>query len=169
VGEKPSAVKVHLSGLSTDLGRISPAEMPVLVDLARLTPGRHRLTVTAANLKLPRGIRLLAAEPPAVELTLRALRHEELPVAPRLVGRLPAGLRLASAVATPGRLSALVPADGDAKRALRLETAPIDLGAIDQTTSVTRDIVAPPGVLPAGDPWPEVKVKLTVHGRRGRR
>jgi hypothetical protein len=166
VGEKPSELKIHLSGPAADLDRIVPAQLPVTVDLSRAPPGHHRFAITAENLRLPRGVRLLGADPPSVEVMVTAMEERELEVKPQLVGKPRRGLRLVSAKANPVAVRVLAPAG---EPSMRLTTTPVDLGTLAQSAAVTRGIVAPPGVRPLSDAWPDVEVTVRLAGRATKR
>ncbi|MBI5014420.1 MAG: DNA integrity scanning protein DisA nucleotide-binding domain protein [Deltaproteobacteria bacterium] len=166
VGDKPSEVKIHVSGPSADLDRVVPSQLPVTVDLSRTVPGHHRFPITEENLRLPRGVRLLSADPPSVEVIVNEMVERDLEVSPQIVGKLRRRLRLASTEVTPATIHVLAPA-GQTLGPLR--TAPVDLGPLTQTATLTREILAPPGVRPASDGWPDVKVTVHVEGRAVRR
>lgn len=172
-GEKPTEVTIHVSGPAADLDRVVPAQAPVTIDLSTARAGRRRFPINAQALSLPRGVRLLAAEPPVIDVVLTAMVRQRLEVRAPVVGRLPAGLRLREVQVRPDKVRALVP-EGGGQEELHLTTTPIDLSELKGSTVVAREIVAPPGVRPAGDSWPTVEVQLRLEavahppGSRGR-
>lgn len=165
-GDKPSEIKIHVSGPASDLDRVIPSQLPVTVDLSRAAPGRHRIPITSENLRLPRGVRLLGADPASVEVVVTALEQRKLAVKPRIIGRPPRGVRLLSIETTPATVRVLAP---EGEPLAPLTTAPVDLGSLRESTTLTRGIVASPGVRPLGDAWPEIEVTVRLAGRPSKR
>lgn len=165
-GDKPTEVTIHVSGPATDVDRLVPGQVPITIDLSRATAGRRRYPINGETLRLPRGVRLLGSEPSAVEVTLAALERRELEVRPQLVGRLPKGLRLVEVRVEPATVSVLAPAEGG--RTPPLTTTAVDLAELTRSARLAREIVAPPGVRPLGDGWPDAEVRVRLAGRPAR-
>lgn len=159
-GEKPSHVRVHISGPAAQLETLVATEIPVRIDLSKASAGRERILITSENLRLPKGVRLLDVDPSTVEVVLKAIQRAEVEVLPSLTGHLRKGLNLTEVEVEPKTLPALV-TEGETE-ARTVATEPVDLGAVRDTVSLTRRVVAPPSVQPVGDRWPDVTVTVRV-------
>jgi hypothetical protein len=163
-GEKRITARLHLAGPVSELDRLDAGRLPVTVDLSGAQPGTQTVVITGDMIALPRGIRLLDADPPSFDLTLGEIREREYTVQPQLVGSLPEGLELEEVKISPPRVRARAAAGiGDEASAVLL-TTPVYLGTIRETTTIYGKIIAPPSIQPTGGQWPDVAVVVTVRG-----
>ena len=163
-GERRIEARLHLAGPVSELDRLDPFRTRVRVDLAGAQPGTQTVVITGDLVALPRGIRLLDAEPPSFEVTLGEIRELEFRVKPQLVGALPAGLSLEEVRVSPQSLRArAVPGEGG-EEGTALLTTPVYLGTISASTTIYCKIIAPPSIQPAGGQWPDVAVVIQVSG-----
>lgn len=158
-GDNITEVKLHLQGSAANIDEIDPSQLAVSIDLSNMTPGIHRFVISNANIDLPSGVILLNAAPSVLEIPLQKLVEKEIRVKPDLFGFLPSDLRLASVDIRPKKLPVLYPAD-DKGNNLHLTTTPINLETITADTQFTADVIAPSGVKPLGEGWPEVEVSI---------
>jgi diadenylate cyclase len=161
-GKIPTEAVLHLSGTEYDLGALDPSQMSIQFDLSNLATGKHKFVVTEEKIALPRRVKLIDAEPSNLTLTLEKLEKRKAVVKPRLVGRLPEGLKLASVKVFPPSIFVLSPESKEKQEELSLPTKEISLENIKENTIVISQIAAPPNLQPASDDWPEVEVKITV-------
>jgi YbbR domain-containing protein len=162
VGDKPTEIKLHLSGPKSDLDTINPSQMSVKVDLSKAVPGKQEFFITRENLQLPKRVELLDVEPSKLVLSFKALVEQAAPVKPQLLGKLPDGLILESVEVSPNKVKALSTASGKGRDTISVMTTPIDLESITENTRLYCKIVAPPGVQPADEEWPEIEVFIKI-------
>jgi uncharacterized protein (TIGR00159 family) len=165
VGEKPTEIKLYLTGPKSDLSGMDPSQLSVKVDLSGAMAGRQLFIVSEENITLPRGVKLLDAEPSTLSLSLEEIVEHQIPVQPQLIGTLPQGLELESVEVSPKRVTVLAAARG-VKEKITLMTTPIYLESITENARLARKIIAPPNVRPPSGRWPEVEVFITVGPRR---
>jgi diadenylate cyclase len=162
VGEKQQEIRLHLAGSKSDLGAVTPAHLSVKIDLSKTAPGKQTFLITSDNIRLPRGVNLLDAEPSSVALTLAELRQQEVAVKPQFVGKLPARLKIQSVELNPRIVKVLSPPVEKKGTPLILTTTPIYLEGISENTTLYCKIIAPPSIQPADKRWPDVEVIITV-------
>ena len=164
-GSAPSETKVQITGSKSDLDSINPASLSVKVNLANTKPGLQTFIVTEENLKLPKGVNLLDADPSKIELSLAEVVEKELPITAQLVGELPPGFILKGIEIFPKHINVLSPGD-EGLQDVQLMTTPIYLSSITKSSSIYCKIIAPPSLQPIEKKWPDVLVILTV-GQEG--
>ena len=163
-GDKPTEIKLHLTGPKSNLDAINLANLSTRIDLSKALPGRQVLVVSQENVLLPKSVKLVGASPPSVAVSLEEILETEVEIQPQLVGTLPKGLELVSVTVEPKQVKILAPAGGMEQR-INLMTEPIYLESIKKDTKFSNRIVAPPNVQPAGKKWPDVEVLITVKPR----
>lgn len=166
VGEKQTEVKLYLKGPKSDLEAINPSQLSVNIDLSKAMAGRQVFIVSADSVKIPKGVKLLDAEPSSLSLSLREIVERDVVVLPQLVGTLPEDLKLVSVELNPKTVRVLSPQDEEEQREINLVTTPIYLKSITENTRLVCKIIAPPNVQPAKKDWPNVEVRITVSQRR---
>lgn len=169
VGEKPTEVKLHLTGPKSDLNGVNISQMPVKIDLSKAEPGKQTFVITEAGLHLPKRVKLLDAEPSTLVLSFREIVEREFIVKPQLVGTLPEHLKIVSVDVNPQTVQVLSPSDEGEKKEISVMTTPIYLQSIEGTTRLFCKIIAPPAVQPVGKRWPDVEVLITVKYVRGKK
>jgi diadenylate cyclase len=162
VEKRPTEAVLHLSGTEYDLEALDPSQMSIQFDLSNVRKGKHNLVVTEEKINLPRRVKLIDAEPSNLTLTLEELTKKKAVVKPRLVGKLPEGLKLVSLKVIPHSIFVLLPESEKKQEKLFLPTKEISLENIKENTIITSQIAAPPNMQPEGDNWPEVEVVITV-------
>ena len=163
-GDKPTEIKLHLTGPKSTLDEISPANLSTRIDLSKALAGRQVFVVSQENVLLPKGVRLVGASPPSIAVSLEEIVEIEVTVQPQLVGTLPEGLDLVSVTIEPKQLKVLAPA-GERQQKIYLMTSPIYLESVKEDAKLLKKIVAPPNVQPAGKKWPDVEVLIAVKPR----
>lgn len=162
LGDKPSETKLQLAGPKSDLDLINPAHLSVKINLSSAKPGSQTFMVTQENLKLPKRVRLLDAEPSTLTLTLVEIVERDVLVKPQLVGELPQGWKLESVKVLPKQVRVLSPTGEGQVQDLVVTTTPIYLENIRGNSSIYLKIIAPPSVQPADKRWPDVEVRIAV-------
>ena len=161
-GEKPTAVRVRVSGTTSSLTLIKPDELKAVVDLSDATPGKQFITITRNNIRLPREVALIDTEPSAFEINLQSYIEKELPIKPQIIGKLPRGLELAGIDINPRRLKILYSSAEREPGDDFLTTTPIYLQNINESARILCNLIAPPNIYPIDKQWPDVVVTITV-------
>ncbi len=161
-GAKTNEVRLHLGGSKSDFDTLSPSALSVKISLAKLSQGKQILPISQANIRLPRGIRLLNVDPSSLEVSLARLTQSDLPVKPQIVGMLPKEFRLVSIEVTPRTLPVFLPSDAADKKYKTLTTTPLYLDNIRGTTTLYCKIISPPTIQPVEKRWPDVAVVVVV-------
>jgi|WetSurMetagenome_2_1015567.scaffolds.fasta_scaffold208907_2 YbbR domain-containing protein len=119
-------VHLHLRGASSQLSRLAPSALPIIIDLAGTkSTGDRTFTLNAGNLSLPSGVTLERAIPGQIRVRLENRAWREVPVVARLQG-LPPGWRILKQEIAPAELNIVGP-ESRVVRIQRVETDPIDL------------------------------------------
>ena len=161
-GERRVEARLHLAGPLSELDRLDPFRLRVTVDLAGAQPGTQTVVIAEGNVPLPRGIRLLGADPAAFDVTLNEIRELEYVVQPQLVGTLPDGLAVEGVQVSPAGVRVRTAAGEGGENDTVLLTTPVYLGTIRETTTIYCKIIAPPSIQPVGGQWPDVAVVIQV-------
>jgi uncharacterized protein (TIGR00159 family) len=162
VGEKPTDIKLHLTGPKSDLHEAIPSQLAVKIDLSKAMPGKQTFPITSENVKLPKQVKLLEAAPPSLTLSLVEIIKKDVLVKPQLVGKLPAGVRLKSIEVIPQKIRVLSPSDVEKEKEVVLMTTPIYLENLRESSRIFCKIIAPPGLQPTEKRWPDVEVFVTI-------
>jgi YbbR domain-containing protein len=165
VGEKPTAIKLHLTGPKSDLHEANPGQLAVKIDLSKAMPGKQTFSITNENVKLPKQVKLLDATPSSLTLSLVEIIQKDVLVKPQLVGKLPAGVRLKSIEVIPRKVRVLSPSsegEEEGEEEVVLMTTPIYLENLRGSSRIFCKIIAPPGLQPNEKRWPDVEVYITV-------
>ena len=163
-GDNPTEIKLQLTGPKSDLDKITPANLSVKIDLSRAKAGGQVFVVSKENISLPRGVKLVNANPSSISLSLEEIAEFEVEVQPQLVGTLPQGLELVAVELNPKQLQVLSPPI-DASQKINIVTEPIYLESIQKSEKVLRKVIAPPNVRPKGKNWPDIEVKIEVRSK----
>lgn len=163
-GDQPTEIKLHLTGPKSNLDDITPANLSTRIDLSEALAGRQVLVVSEKNVFLPRSVKLVGASPPSIAVSLEEIVETEVEVQPQLVGTLPQGLELVSVTVEPKLVKILAPAS-DLEQRTNLMTEPIYLESIKKDVNLSKRLVTPPKVQPAGKKWPDVEVLIQVRSR----
>ncbi len=160
-GDNPTEIKLQLTGPKSDLDKITPANLSIKIDLSQAKAGGQVFVVSKENIALPRGVKLVNANPSSISLSLEEIAEFEVEIQPQLVGTLPQGLELVSVELNPKQLRVLSPPI-DASQKINIVTEPIYLESIKKNETLLRKVIAPPTVRPEGKKWPDVEVIIKV-------
>lgn len=101
ISSSSANVKLLISGAMPLINSIKPEQIKVTLNLSHAVAGINKLSVTQENIVLPPGLRLKKIEPAELEITLDKLIEKELSIQPYWIGKLPKGLVMTQATATP--------------------------------------------------------------------
>lgn len=164
VGNKPVEIKLHLTGPKSELDALNPGNLVVKIDLSKSLPGAHMFQVTEENVRLPKDVRLLDADPGRFELSLKRIVASEVNIEPQLIGHLPAGVQLLGVDVIPRTVRVLSPDEGKKNKEI-IKTTPIYLDVITTDTKIFCKVIAPPSLQPEDKRWPDVEVTIRVQPR----
>lgn len=160
--EMVETVHLHLRGPSSQLSRIKPEGVPLVIDLSQVkSPGERTYSLDSAAISLPAGVHLERAVPSQVRLRFELRASREVPVEVR-TANLPAGWRIFSLESTPDHLTVVGP-ESRVNRLARVTTDAIDLSQPTETpweTTVTV-FAGDPQIGFGGAPSVRVRVHLT--------
>jgi YbbR domain-containing protein len=160
VGDKDKEIRLHIAGSRSDLNALDPSLLRAKIDLTKAVAGKQTFVITSQNIRLPRGVELLDIVPSSIDLSLAALAEKDIPIKPQLVGKLPNGLKLQSAVVNPSTVKVLSPLDQN--KPDNVMTTPIYLENLKEGAVIFCKIIAPPALHPVDKRWPDVEVTITV-------
>ena len=162
MGEKPTAVRLKVSGSATDINMIKPNELKATIDLSSSGPGKQIITITKNNIHLPGGVNLIDAEPSVFEIDLQSFVENEVTIKPQLIGSLPTGLEISSIEVKPDKINILYSSDGKEPDGMYLTTTPIYLQNISEDTKLICNLISPPNIYPVGKQWVDVTVIIKL-------
>lgn len=162
VGEREKEVQLIVGGIRSHVDAINPSNLGLKIDLSQFKPGTQTYFITSENVHLPEEVKLVEVIPSKLELTLAAITEQWAKVEPQLVGSLPPGCRMRSVEVIPEKVRVLAPKPEKGQKSLTVTTTPIYMETINENTRVLGRIIAPQTIQPAGKPWPDVEVKISV-------
>ncbi|MBN1828242.1 MAG: diadenylate cyclase [Deltaproteobacteria bacterium] len=165
-GDKPMEIRLYLLGPKTELESLAASGSGITVDLTNGKPGKNLFTITAENIKLPKKVTILDAQPSQLSLALSELVEREIAVKPQFIGKVPRGVILESVTVSPSKVMALTPGGPAGRDDLSVMTTPIFLENISESTALLCKITAPPHIQPAERRWPDVEVSIVVRERQ---
>lgn len=135
--EPHDQVEVVLTGNKRELDRIKRSDLVVYVDVSKYAPGERvvQLTRDTVTMDLPDGVRVDDIEPNVVPLRLEPRIEAQIPVEPRLDGRLPDGFELYAVQVTPDKVRVRGPAS-HVSALQKAPTEPISLAGRKEGFSV---------------------------------
>ncbi len=157
-------ISVEARGPAGQLRSLSDSRVAAVVDFASVRqPGERTFTLTAAELKLPRGIDLIRTIPAQLRFTFEQRETRAVPVDVPFSGKLAPGLKIAEIDIEPPQLRIVGPASR-VFAAKTLTADPFDLTHVNVEAQGTLAVYAPePQVRFIGTP--QVTVKVRVAGR----
>ncbi len=119
-----SSLRLELRGPSGALRGLGDGSMrpEVVLDMSGVEPGERTFEIGDGNVKLPRGVRLVAARPPAVRFRFERGERRTVRIWPRLADKEDSGYEVAQVAASPQ----MVEIAGAASRVARIKEALTD-------------------------------------------
>jgi YbbR domain-containing protein len=130
VGEPPQDIEVRLSGPKVFIGRLSPSDVSVAIDLSEATSGTNTFRIEAEAVKTPRGIEVIKVSPPSVDVHMERLQKVLLSVKARTKGEPKKGFRVVSVNVAPDRVW-VSGRKKDLKKLKSLQTKEIDISGLE--------------------------------------
>ncbi len=157
--EEPKAteVKVMLMGHAQAFQLLSPENLKVSVDLAKLQPGRQEVVLTSAMVKAPSNLAVAGISPDRIAVVTSRLISMSVPIEVLTESTPPRGLAIQKITATPAEVRILIPRKLRGKR-IRILTEPIDLAQLDVQKAFAPSLRYPPDIQFTGGKMPAVRV-----------
>ena len=163
IGSTPlTSVLLELRGPSGQLGGTAEASLhpQVILDMSAAAPGERTFTVGDGAVKLPRGVRLVRAEPSQVRLDFERHADASVPVVVRVTGEGHDGYFVASQNVQPSRLQIVGPASHVA-RVTQAVTDAVDVSQVVGTSKFrVNTFLDDPYVRFQGSPQVEVSITM---------
>ncbi len=149
---RPSDVLVTLAATERGFRRLDPASLAVTVNAADIRPGSQQIRLGQQDIELPRGITLHRIAPDTITIVAHETVTKAFPIRVLTEGKLPPAWKLANLRTEPAQVK-LVVRKSDVGTFVRVETEPVDLGAIKGASVLSSELSIPPGTrLDAGEP-----------------
>lgn len=155
------SIDVEARGPAGEVRSLQDSGIAAIVDFAGVkAPGERTFTLTANELKLPRGIALIRTIPAQLRFRFESQETREVPVEVKFSGRLPAGLVVAGMDVEPPRLSIIGP-ESRMRESKALISDPFDLTGVTGDATQTLSVYeAEPEVRILDAPQVTVKIRV---------
>lgn len=143
---RPSHVSVSLSGPVGAIDELDATDVSVAVDASTITlaNGYKSVTISSSDVSVGEGFTVLGLDPKTVRLRATQIFEVTLPVEADIRGALPSGRAVTSVGVKPSEVHGVVDAlHRDDLRSIK--TRVIDLGRLQQTESLRRQLILPQG------------------------
>jgi diadenylate cyclase len=158
------AIELEARGPSGQLRSLNDAHIAVIIDFASVTvPGERTFTLTARELKLPRGIDLIRTIPAQLRFTFERRATRFVGVEVPYSGKLPPGFSIASVDIEPPQLQIAGP-ESHVLGSGKLQADPFDLTGVNADRAQTLSVYAPESEVRILN-TPQVRVKIRVQQR----
>jgi len=140
IGDTPSAIDVRVRGTSTSLGRLTPGDVKVILDVVTARPGRNLFHISPDLVSAPFGVEVSYAGPATVALVFERQVTREVPVKPDVDGEPAPGYEVRRVTVVPATVEVVGPESAlrDLSEAV---TEPIELKASAAQVRETADVV----------------------------
>jgi len=157
ISSSASSVKLLISGARPLINAIKPEQINIKLNLSQSVVGINRFSITRENIVLPPGISLKEIDPSELDITLDTIIEKVLPIQPNWTGKLPEGLVMYKATATPA--TARITGGGLVlKDVSTIFTEQISLDKLNKSGKITVALLLKPASLKLGK-----KEKIQIH------
>jgi YbbR domain-containing protein len=108
-GERIDTVRVQVRGNDSEVSRLGPEDVRVIVDLGDAHPGPNLIPLRVDEVIAPLGVDVLQLDPGAVTVTLERSGRIDVPVEPTVEGRPAPGFVVRSIVSHPATVAVVGP------------------------------------------------------------
>jgi YbbR domain-containing protein len=159
------SIDVEARGPAGQLRTLSDSHIAAVVDLASVKdPGERTFTLTASELKLPRGIELIRTIPAQLRFTFEKRTTRAVPVKVAFSGKLPAGFAIAQVEVEPPELTIAGP-ESHVLSSKQLVSDPFDLTGVTGDTQRSLAVYAAEAEVRIVS-TPQVTVKIHIQQSR---
>lgn len=162
----PQEARIALYGPQRAFQDFDPRNLMVVVDMGSPKEGLNRKVLSPSSLELPARISLAEIDPAEVEVEVWRLQPRRLPVRAATTGELGPNLDLGRVSVEPDSLTILVPVQGDEIPNV-LQTEPVDLSRITESTTLARSVVIPSNAKLAPETVSEAEIRVEVTEKQG--
>ncbi|HHO74916.1 MAG TPA: hypothetical protein ENN05_00605 [Deltaproteobacteria bacterium] len=157
------AVTVSILGPTQAFDLFDPSTMKISVDLSSLKQGEQEIALSRERIKIPSNLSLVNIQPEKITINAYRLQDLNVPVRVKTIKSIPSGLMLKSISTNPDMVSiqahsAIIK---DKDKTL-VNTEPIDLSKIGETTTIEVKLVAQPEIRFKSGQAPTVEVTVEV-------
>jgi YbbR domain-containing protein len=136
----PNQVDVRVSGPRTLLMKVSPNDISIVVDLAKLKPGLTSFKRLDERLNLPSGLVVTRLSPSFIDLRLARIQEKLVPIRVVLSGEPQSGYRVGKVTLLPEKV-ALTGAESELKNITEVTTELVDLTDVNDGFSLIVPLV----------------------------
>ncbi len=154
---------VTIMGPSQAFDLFVPSNMKISVDLSTLTEGEQEIPLSSDTIKIPSNLSLVKIQPETIVINAYKLYPADVPVHVKTIESLPPGLTLSSITISPDivQIQASMAWVKEREKIL-INTEPIDLSKITESTTIETKLVAQPEVRFKNGQTPTVKVTINI-------
>jgi diadenylate cyclase len=154
-------IDLEARGPSGQLRSLHDSRVAAIIDFDSVKgPGERTFTVTAAELKLPRGIELIRTIPAQLRFTFERRATRSVSVEVPFSGKLPPGLAIAGVDINPPQLQIVGP-ESHVLKSGKLDADPFDLTNVNGDSAQTLSVYAAESEVRILN-TPQVRVKIRV-------
>ncbi len=163
VVEEPESMEVAV----TLLGRVrafdllDESALSITLDMSEIKEGEQEIALSRDMVRRPSSLSVVGLTPAKVSITAYQLLTLNLPVETRTRGKVPPDMELVGIEVSPESVAIMVSSKFNGG-SLKVVTDPIDLGKIEETTTLTPELTLPDGALFADERGPNVEVTIEV-------
>ena len=137
VGEPTNGVDVRVRAAPSVIQRLTPGDVSARVDLSGVREGEHIVHLTADDIRVPFGVRVVKITPSIITMGFERTLTKTVPIRPRLLGRPAAGYEVAEVAAEPAEVRVA----GPRSRVQEMESAYTEPVSLDGASSTVVDTV----------------------------
>jgi YbbR domain-containing protein len=146
ISESPLQARVTMRGPERLLRGMEASQVHAIINLQGVNPGEHTFELTDGQIRVPRGVEVMQADPAQFHISFDHSGSRRVQVQPRVIGSLVSGYGITDIAAQPAQVTITGP-QSRVNSIDRATTDPVDAtGVVGQATFVTRAYVADPMV-----------------------
>ncbi|MHB8093773.1 MAG: CdaR family protein [Candidatus Aminicenantales bacterium] len=141
--ERPAAsIDVTVRAPNRLLNELAPPDILARLDLGKATVYQDVYPLNASMITIPQGAEVVGISPNIVRLKLEKTKQMDLEVAPMIIGKVGAGLKIARIEVFPARVP-VKGAESKIRTKDKVTTSPVDVSRLKETATIEADIILP--------------------------
>ena len=162
-GFRDKQATVTITGPSQAFALFDPSTLTISVDLSSMQEGEQEIVLSSDTIKIPSNLSLVKIQPESIAIIAHKLYPLDVPFHVKTTESLPAALKLKKILVSPEVVSIQAPLNLMKERdRIVINTEPIDLSKVTQTTTFDVRLISPPEVRFKNGQNPIVKVTVEV-------
>jgi uncharacterized protein (TIGR00159 family) len=162
-GVREKEATVTLTGPSQAFDLFDPSTLTISLDLSSLKEGEQEIVLSSDTIKIPSNLSLVKIQPETINISAYKLYPVDVPYHVKTTESLPKNLKLKRILVSPEVVQVQAPRKMIKERdKIVINTEPIDLGKVTQTTTYEVRLISPPEVRFKNGQNPTVKVTVEV-------